>query len=95
MNLRFIYDIEHLHRYRLSLDPLSTGSKVKTVGAVLDILRYSWDMKVLIDDDGFIYIAHDIAHLLRICRHEPGRDNFAILAFRYQQKKEEDCSSSF
>lgn len=38
-DLRFIYDTDHLHRYKLSVDPLSYGSKVKTVGAVLDILR--------------------------------------------------------
>ena len=45
-DLRFVYDKEHLHRYRLSVDPLSYDSKVKTVGAVLKILRNSWDMTV-------------------------------------------------
>lgn len=32
-NLRFIYDKDHLHRYRTSFDPLSYDSKAKTVGA--------------------------------------------------------------
>ena len=62
-DLRFVYDKEHLHRYRLSVDPLSSDSKVKTVGAVLDILRDSWDMLVLIGEDGYIYIARDEKHL--------------------------------
>lgn len=62
-DIRFIYDKEHLHRYRLSVDPLSSDSKVKTVGAVLDILRDSWDMEVLIGEDGYIYIARDKNHL--------------------------------
>lgn len=30
-NLRFIYDKDHLHRYRIQIDPLSYDSKVKTV----------------------------------------------------------------
>ena len=34
-DLRFVYDKEHLHRYKLAVDPLSSDSKVKTVGAVL------------------------------------------------------------
>ena len=53
MNLRFIFDAEHLHRYRMSVDPLSDDSKVKTVGAVLNILRKSWDMEVLVAEDGY------------------------------------------
>lgn len=62
-NIRFIYDKEHLHRYKMSVDPLSSDSKVKTVGAVLKILRNSWDMEVLVAEDGFIYIARDAEHL--------------------------------
>ena len=61
--LRFIYDKEHLHRYRMSVDPLSYDSKVKTVGAVLKILSNSWDMEVLVGEDGYIYIARDKDHL--------------------------------
>lgn len=52
-NLRFIYDQEHLHRYKLSVDPLAYDSKVKTVGAVLDILRFNWGMTVLVSEDGY------------------------------------------
>lgn len=66
MNLRFIFDAEHLHRYRLSVDPLSDDSKVKTVGAVLNILRKSWDMEVLVGDDGYIYIGRDEEHLQQL-----------------------------
>ena len=65
-DLRFIYDTEHLHRYRLSVDPLSYDSKLKTVGAVLKLLRNSWDMEVLVGEDGYIYIARDKEHLLQL-----------------------------
>ena len=65
-DLRFIYDKEHLHRYRLHVDPLSYDSKVKTVGAVLNILRKSWDMEVLLAEDGYIYIARDKEHLQQL-----------------------------
>ena len=65
-DLRFIYDKEHLHRYRLSVDPLAYDSKVKTVGAVLDILQGSWDMEVLLSEDGYIYIARDKDHLRQL-----------------------------
>ena len=37
-NLRFIYDYDHLHRYKIQIDPET--SKLKTVGAVLDMLEY-------------------------------------------------------
>lgn len=66
MNLRFIYEKEHLHRYRLSVDPLEYDSKVKTVGAVLNMLRNSWDMEVLTGEDGYIYIARDKEHLKQL-----------------------------
>ena len=65
-DLRFIYDTDHLHKYRLRVDPLSYDSKEKTVGAVLDILRNSWDMEVLLGEDGYIYIARDKEHLKQL-----------------------------
>ena len=49
-NLRFIYDYDHLHRYKIQIDPET--SKLKTVGAVLDMLEYSWDMWVELGEDG-------------------------------------------
>jgi len=58
-DLRFVYDTEFLHKYRLSVNPIAPDSKEKTVGAVLNILRYSWDMEVLVGEDGYIYIAKD------------------------------------
>lgn len=64
--LRFIYDTEHLHKYKLRVDPLEYDSKVKTVGAVLNILRRSWDMEVLLGEDGYIYIARDKDHLQQL-----------------------------
>ena len=65
-DIRFIYDTEHLHRYRMAVDPLQYDSKVKTVGAVLNILRNSWDMEVLVGEDGYIYIARDRDHLQQL-----------------------------
>ena len=65
-DLRFIYDTEHLHKYKLRVDPLEYDSKVKTVGAVLNILRRSWDMEVLLGEDGYIYIARDKDHLQQL-----------------------------
>jgi exosome complex RNA-binding protein Rrp4 len=64
--LKFIYDTEHLHKYKLRVDPLEYDSKVKTVGAVLNILRRSWDMEVLLGEDGYIYIARDKEHLQQL-----------------------------
>ena len=72
-DLRFVYDTEHLHRYKLSVDPLSYDSKVKTVGAVLKILREGWDMEVLVGEDGYIYIAKDKEHLQQL--RERNREN--------------------
>lgn len=60
-NLRFIYDYDHLHRYKIQIDPET--SKLKTVGAVLDMLEYSWDMWVELGEDGYIYIARNLEHL--------------------------------
>ena len=65
-DLRFIYDTEHLHKYKLRIDPFEYDSKVKTVGAVLNILRRSWDMDVLLGEDGYIYIARDKEHLQQL-----------------------------
>jgi len=65
-NLRFIYDTDHLHHYRMSIDPTAVDSKEKTVGDVLDILRYSWNMEVLVAEDGYIYIARDKDSLLQL-----------------------------
>lgn len=65
-DLRFIYDTEHLHKYKLRVDPLEYDSKVKTVGAVLNVLRRSWDMEVLLGEDGYIYIARDKEHLQQL-----------------------------
>ena len=66
MNIRFIFDREHLHRYKTSFDPMMSGSKEKTVGAVLDVLRKSWDMSVLVGEDGYIYIARNDEHLAQL-----------------------------
>lgn len=60
-NLRFIYEYDHLHRYKTQIDPET--SKLKTVGAVLDMLEYSWDMWVELGEDGYIYIARNLEHL--------------------------------
>ena len=64
--VRFIYEAEHLHRYKLRIDPFAAGSNLKTVGSVLDILRKSWDMEVLLAEDGYIYIAEDKTHLQQL-----------------------------
>ena len=66
MSIRFIFDREHLNRYKASFDPLMPNSKEKTVGAVLKVLRKSWDMSVLVGEDGFIYIACDDEHLAQL-----------------------------
>lgn len=73
-NLRFIYDKDHLHHYRMSVDPLSNDSKEKTVGSVLNILRKSWDMEVLVGDDGYIYIARDKDHLNQLQEQNHSRN---------------------
>ncbi len=65
-NLRFIYDKEHLHRYKASFDPTLDRSKVKTIGAVFDALRNGWDMLVVLGDDGYVYIARDMEHLQQL-----------------------------
>ena len=65
-DIRFIYDTEHLHPYKMSVDPLSPDSKVKTVGAVLKRLQNGWDMTVLVGEDGYIYIARDAEHLRQL-----------------------------
>jgi len=65
-DLRFYYDKEHLHRYKLAIDPTTYDSKTKTVGGVLNILRFSWDMEVLVGDDGYIYIARNKEHLQQL-----------------------------
>ena len=66
LDIRFIYDKEHLHRYKTSFDPTMSDSKEKTLGAVLNVLRDSWDMAVLIGEDGYIYIARDAEHLAQL-----------------------------
>ena len=66
LNIRFIYDKEHLHRYKTSFDPTMPDSKEKTLGAVLRVLRNSWDMSVLVGEDGFIYIARNPDHLTQL-----------------------------
>lgn len=65
-NLRFVYDYEHLHKYKVQIDPET--SKLKTVGAVLDMLSYSWNMLVLLGEDGYIYIAKDKDHLQELMK---------------------------
>ena len=54
LNIRFIYDREHLHRYKTSFDPTMSDSKEKTLGEVLKVLKNSWDMSILVGDDGYI-----------------------------------------
>ena len=66
MNIRFIFDREHLHHYKASFDPMMPGSKEKTVGAVLNVLRKSWNMSVLVGEDGYIYIARNDEHLAQL-----------------------------
>ena len=63
LNIRFIYDKNHLSRYQTSINPfLATGSsnnKESTEGAILKTLRDSWDMETYVGKDGYVYIAED------------------------------------
>ena len=63
LNIRFIYDKNHLSRYQTSFNPfISTGSnnsKDSTIGAILKTLRDAWDMETYIGKDGYVYIAEN------------------------------------
>ena len=63
LNLRFVYDREHLHRYKTSFKPKMSKNEEQTVGAVLKTLEDAWDMVVLVSNDGYIYIARSAEHL--------------------------------
>ncbi len=83
LNLRFVYDREHLNRYRTSFTPKMSRTEEQTVGEVLNTLKEAWNMVVLIGEDGYIYIARSQEHLKEL---QDG--NMAVKV----QKKTEDLT---
>lgn len=63
LNIRFVYDREHLNHYKTSFKPKMSRSEEKTVGEVLNTMRSSWNMTVHVGEDGYIYIARNREHL--------------------------------
>lgn len=46
LNIRFVYDREHLNHYKTSFKPKMSRTEEKTVGEVLNTMRSSWNMTI-------------------------------------------------
>ncbi len=66
LNIRFVYEREHLNRYKTSFKPKMSRTEEKTVGEVLKTMRSSWNMVTHIGEDGYIYIARSEEHLKQL-----------------------------
>ena len=65
LNIRFVYDKEHLSRYQTSFDPFM-NAKESSVGGILRTLRDAWDMETFIGKNGYVYIARDKEHMKQL-----------------------------
>ncbi len=65
LNIRFVYDKEHLSRYQTSFDPFM-NAKESSVGGILRTLRDAWDMETSIGKNGYVYIARDKEHMKQL-----------------------------
>ena len=65
LNIRFVYDKEHLSRYQTSFDPFM-NAKESSVGGILRTLRDEWDMETSIGKNGYVYIARDKEHMKQL-----------------------------
>ena len=61
LNIRFVYDKEHLSRYQTSFDPFM-NAKESSVGGILRTLRDAWDMETSIGKIGIFLFARVNGH---------------------------------
>ncbi|MBQ2912514.1 MAG: TonB-dependent receptor [Bacteroidales bacterium] len=95
LNLRFVYDREHLHRYKTSFKPKMSKNEEQTVGAVLKTLEDAWDMVVLVSNDGYIYIARSAEHLEQLQQQNKDANVQKVVAMREERTASGPCKKNF